>query len=196
MIQALIFDYFGVIRPTDNGVRAAYRRLGGDVAADEAFIADVTTAGNLGFIDDANRQLAERLGVSLERWQQEMGAQNNDTELLDYIAATHKAGQYKTGLLSNASAHMVSVIFDPAEVGKYFDATLVSGDVGLAKPEPDFYRLMAKKLGVAPEECVMVDDRAEYCRGAERAGMKTIEYHHFAQFLTELRLLEVSSDGN
>ena len=70
MIRALIFDYFGVIRTS--GLRAAYTALGGDLAKDETFVADVTTAANYGFITDADEQLAAYLGVTVEQWRQKL----------------------------------------------------------------------------------------------------------------------------
>lgn len=185
MIRALIFDYFGVIRTS--GLRAAYTALGGDLAKDETFVADVTTAANYGFITDADEQLAAYLGVTVEQWRQKLiDMHGNDAVLLSYIADVHARQQFKTGLLSNAGAGSLTDYFAPGELEQYFDAALTSGDAGYSKPEAAFYRLMAEKLGVTPEECVMIDDRHEFCLGAERTGMKSIEYRHFEQFRTEL----------
>ncbi len=186
MIQALIFDFFGVIRPNDHGVRATYRLLGGDTSANEIFIADIIAAGNYGLIADADAQIAARLGVSLQTWREALGTQHNDQALLAFIAETRARTDYKMGLLSNSNAHMLSAYFEPGEVGRYFDAAVLSGDVGMAKPEAAFYRLIAHKLSVDPSACIMIDDRAEYCDGARRVGMQTIEYHDFDQFQTEL----------
>lgn len=188
MIKALIFDFFGVIRPGNNGVVATYRRLGGDVVADEVFLDDVKTAGNFGLINDADQQIADRLGVSLGTWLAALDGTNNDQVLLDYIIELRSQG-YKIGLLSNADAHLLGSYFQPNEVNRYFDAALLSGDVGIAKPAALFYRLIAEKLEVMPEECVMIDDRPEFCAGARYIGMQAIEYRHFDQFKTDLERL-------
>lgn len=192
MIRALIFDYFGVVRTS--GLRAAYRQLGGNVAKDEVFIADVTTAANYGFITDADEQLAEHLGVSLETWRTAVsGAAGNDPVLLAYIR-TLRDQHFKTGLLSNAGAEAAQDYFEPGEASRYFDAVLFSGEAGYVKPEAAFYRMMAERLGVTPEECVMIDDRKEFCIGAERIGMQAIEYHDFDQFRAALdKLLATQS---
>ena len=39
------------------------------------------------------------------------------------------------------------------------------------KPQPEIYRLGAERAGLAPEECVFVDDLRENCEGAEAVGM-------------------------
>lgn len=190
MIKALIFDYFGVVRPNGHGLRSVYRQLGGDVEKDETFIADITTAANAGFIDDMYQQLADHLGVSLKVWLAAVSAvNNNDQDLLQYIKQLRSVRHVKTGLLSNASAGSLEVFFAPGEIERYFDAAMVSGDSGFFKPEAAFYRMMADQLGVEPEECVMVDDREEYCRGAEFVGMKSILYQNLNQFKTDLDAL-------
>lgn len=187
-IQALIFDFFGVIRPNENGILATYRRLGGDVAKDAVFLENIKAAANFGLVNDADEQIAAHLGVPVERWFQEMGATHNDPALLDFIRAKRAEG-FKIGLLSNADSHMLNVYFTPEELRSYFDAALLSGDVGIAKPAAMFYRLICDKLGVQPEACVMIDDRPEFCAGARYIGMQAVEYKHFDQLTQELARL-------
>ena len=52
-----------------------------------------------------------------------------------------------------------------------FDATVISGDVGLHKPQPEIYELGAERIGVAAGDCVFVDDLRENIAGAEAVGM-------------------------
>lgn len=191
MIKALIFDFFGVIRPDDHGVLATYRRLGGDVEKDGTFITDLKAAANFGLIKDADNQIAERLGVPVQTWYEAVGNQGNDQDLLDFIKQKRADG-FKVGLLSNADSHMLSVFFKPNELAIYFDAALLSGDVGVAKPAAMFYRLIAEKLQVQPEECVMIDDRPEFCAGARFIGMQAIEYKHYDQLVRDLAALTES----
>lgn len=191
MIRALIFDYFGVIRLT--GIRTAYQKLGGNLATDEVFMADITSAAGYGFINDADQQIADRLGVSLETWRDAMRHTNaNDPILLGFIADIHARKQFKTGILSNAEAHAFDYYFGPGELARHFDVVMSSGDVGQAKPAAEFYRMMSDRLGVAPEECIMIDDRAEFCKGAEYIGMQSIQYQNFEQFKAALAELLAS----
>lgn len=57
-----------------------------------------------------------------------------------------------------------------------FDAVVISGEVGMRKPEPRIYRHTAAALGLPPERCVFVDDLAANVRGAVAAGM--VGVHH------------------
>lgn len=67
-----------------------------------------------------------------------------------------------------------------------FDAVLISGEVGLRKPEPEIYLLAAERLGLSPDECVFVDDLKINVRGAVAVGM--VGVHHKTYDLTLLEL--------
>jgi FMN phosphatase YigB (HAD superfamily) len=60
------------------------------------------------------------------------------------------------------------------------------------KPEPEIFLLGAERLGVAPEECVFVDDLRENCAGAEAVGMTAILHRGAEGTLPQLQeLLDV-----
>jgi len=93
------------------------------------------------------------------------------------LAALREQG-YRLGLLSNCfgnEAHW-PVEF---ELNYCFDAMTLSCQVGLAKPDPDIYRLAADQLGVAPSDCVFVDDVPVYIAGAMAVGMTGVRINRF-----------------
>jgi len=57
-----------------------------------------------------------------------------------------------------------------------FDDIVCSAEVGMAKPEAEIFRLAASRLGVAPEECVLVDDWDQNVAAAQAVGMTAICY--------------------
>jgi putative hydrolase of the HAD superfamily len=67
-----------------------------------------------------------------------------------------------------------------------FDTVVISGEVGMRKPEPEIYRLAATRLGVGPDECVFVDDLAPNIRGAVAVGMVGIHHSDAEQTVGEL----------
>lgn len=59
-------------------------------------------------------------------------------------------------------------------INKYFKAIVTSDDTGFNKPDKSVFLLCAKKLGVMPEECLMVGDNPfADCLGGKNAGMIT-----------------------
>lgn len=186
MIKAAIFDCFGVIRP-DN-LTEAYARLGGDVEKDANFILNTIQAVNHGYIPSSRPVFAEKLGVSVETWTATLlDSKGNNAEILTYIEELRQ--QYKTALMSNVGKDGLQLIFRPEELARYFDVAVGSGDIGHAKPDPQTYLITAAKLGVEPEECVMIDDQAGYCTAARAVGMQAIIYFSLPQLKTELNKL-------
>ena len=57
-----------------------------------------------------------------------------------------------------------------------FDDVVVSAEVGLAKPDPEVFRLAARRLGLPPAECVFVDDWDVNVGAAREVGMAAILY--------------------
>ena len=57
----------------------------------------------------------------------------------------------------------------------YFTSTDVSGDIGKAKPDPEFFMHILNKLEVMPGEAMMVGDRLDNdIIPAKKLGMKTV----------------------
>jgi len=60
----------------------------------------------------------------------------------------------------------------------YFEDIVVSGTVGMRKPEAEIYLHALARFGLAPHEALFVDDLLENVRAAEAVG---IVGHHFHQ---------------
>lgn len=107
------------------------------------------------------------------------------------VAAVRRArsGGVRTGLVSNSWG---AGRYDRDLFPELFDGVVISGEVGLHKPEPEIFRLAAERVGAAPGECVFVDDLRENCAGAEAVGMTAVLHRGAAETLPELeRLLRV-----
>jgi epoxide hydrolase-like predicted phosphatase len=77
-----------------------------------------------------------------------------------------KAGGVPTGLLSNSWGGGYPRELFPA----MFDAVVISGEVGMRKPEPRIFLHAAELLGLAPQECVFIDDIQANITAAEQIG--------------------------
>ena len=63
-------------------------------------------------------------------------------------------------------------MWDQTAFAHLFDATLLSSEVGLAKPDSRIYEKAAKVLGVTPAHCLYVGDGSgRELSGASRSGM-------------------------
>lgn len=93
-----------------------------------------------------------------------------------------KASGLKTALLSNSWGN------DYPRDGwdEMFDVVVISGEVGMRKPEPGIYRHTASLLGLEPSACVFVDDLAHNIAAAVEVGM--VGVHHTSYEQTRLEL--------
>jgi HAD superfamily hydrolase (TIGR01509 family) len=99
-------------------------------------------------------------------------------ELLDVVARARAAG-VATALVSDAQVV-------PTACVNAFDLLALADALGVRKPDPELYRRVAARLGVAVGECVVVDDHARNVRGARAAG--AIVVHHVSADTTVMEL--------
>jgi putative hydrolase of the HAD superfamily len=90
-----------------------------------------------------------------------------------------RADGHRLGLLSNATAESVEAWPD-GPLARRFDVAIFSSAVGLAKPDPAIYHLIAERIGARPAECVFVGDGSDdELAGAAAVGMtvfRTVEF--------------------
>jgi len=173
MIKAVIFDCFGVLY-ADPGLLfyeanvTNYKEL-------QPELMQIDKQGDQGFITQTehNQAIAEITGLSVQ--QVSAGIQSrharNDV-LLEFSQSLRKT--HKLGMLSNIGKGSMESFFSTEERNELFDACVLSSDVGMIKPNAEIFHEMALHLGVEASECVMIDDRADNCAGADAAGMPSI----------------------
>ncbi|MCM1285503.1 MAG: HAD-IA family hydrolase [Acetobacter sp.] len=82
---------------------------------------------------------------------------------------------YTTGVITNGPSILQNHKMDTSGLRQYCDIVVVSGDVGVHKPDPALFIYTAEKLGLKAEECVYVGDHPiNDIKGALDAGMKAI----------------------
>jgi putative hydrolase of the HAD superfamily len=92
------------------------------------------------------------------------------------IAAAFRARGNRTAVLSNGVLEVMSRVRADRALESWFDAVIVSCEVGLCKPDPAIYRACLESLGVEADRALFVDDRAENLRGAEAVGLRTFHF--------------------
>src|SRR6185436_549801 len=97
-----------------------------------------------------------------------------------------RAGKVRTGLISNSWGRGR---YDRDSFPELFDGVVISGEVGLHKPQAEIFELGAKLIGLDPSDCVFVDDLRENCVGAEAVGMTAVLHRDTPKTLERLEEL-------
>lgn len=122
--------------------------------------------------DEFSAQFAPLLGVSPDGLVERLfGGIGPDEPMIEAVRRARAAG-IRTGLISNSWGD--GIAYEPALMEELFDAVVISGEVGMHKPQPEIFRLGAERIGIEPDECVFVDDLRENCEGAEAVGMTAV----------------------
>ncbi|MEU5842818.1 HAD-IA family hydrolase [Rhodococcus sp. NPDC047139] len=94
----------------------------------------------------------------------------------------------RTALLSNDPGGPAAQWLRDLE-GPFVDCVVLSGDVGVAKPQAASYHAVAQLLGLEPGECVFVDDLFGHVRAAAAAGMVGVHHDGSHDVRSELAVL-------
>jgi len=78
------------------------------------------------------------------------------------------------GLVTDADIAVVNAILEHLGIRKYFNAVVVSEELGIRKPNPRLFLEVSRRLSVKPEKCVVIGDSWKDVEGGKRAGMKVI----------------------
>jgi len=170
MVRAIIFDCFGTLIGTSY---FTFRSICPPERLKE--LTDTRTAADYGYLTHAEyaRRLGHIVGMNEKRVREVIDQQHTRNEpLISYAKVLKRT--YKVALLSNVGNGIMDRIFDENESKKLFNVKVLSCEVGIVKPDRQIYVLTAKQLGLKPEECLMVDDREDFCAGAEAVGMRTV----------------------
>ena len=171
-------------------VRVALKAYTGDTDA-------LVVAFETGAISDEefSKQFAQRLteetGVDVDPAglvERMFGGMRLEESMLDAVGVAKSHG-FKTGLLSNSWGLSG---YPRERLAEIMDVIVISGEVGMRKPDPEIFSLTTDKLGLPAELCVFVDDHPGHLKAAQEAGMKTVLHRHPTETLTELQaLLEI-----
>jgi putative hydrolase of the HAD superfamily len=111
------------------------------------------------------------LGVAPERLIDRLYAGSRPAPALAAAVLAARRAGIRTGLLSNSWGEGR---YQRDRFGELFDAVVISGEVGLRKPDPAIYLLAAESLGLEPAACVFVDDFSFNLEPAAELGMATV----------------------
>lgn len=186
MIKAVIFDLDGVLVTTDELHFEAWKAL-----ADKLGINDFTKADNVRqrgvsrmaslevVLEKTDRAFSEEEKLALAEEKNEIYVRSlsalsetdvlsGANEFIDYL----KSKGIKTAV--GSASKNTPLILEKTKLAGKFDAVSCGLDTTKSKPDPEVFLIAAKKLGVVPCDCVVVEDSDAGIEAAKTGGMYAI----------------------
>ncbi len=111
-----------------------------------------------------------------------------DDVMVATVRCARRAG-VRTGLISNSWG---TDSYPRPLLDELFDGLVISGELGIRKPAPRMYELGAEAVGLAPAQCVFVDDLPFNLPPAKELGMAVVRHRGAEETVEQLgRLLDV-----
>ena len=200
-ISAVVFDLGGVLM--DWNPRHLYRKLfNGDDMAMEDFLTTVCTEEwirqqDMGLpVAEAVTQLslsfpdqAHLIEAYDKRWPEILSGPIDDS--ISVLAELRQHGVPLYGL-TNLPGEKLPVLEKHLDFLEWFEAVVVSGAVGIAKPDAEIYTHLLKTCFLTPESTLYIDDVLENVEGAMALGISALQFVSPAKLrsdLVELALL-------
>ncbi len=200
-IRAIIFDFGNVLLTWDP--RNLYQRFfPNDPEGMERFLREVNFA-DWNLQQDKGRPFAEAIAVLsgqfphysnliqayYDHWIDSVGGPVAGT--VGILQQLKRAGYSLYGL-SNWSAETFPHARRKYDFFELLDDMVISGEVGLVKPDPGIFQIMLARIGRPAKECLIIDDSLPNIQQAEKMGFSVIHFQSPEQLEEELKKLGIA----
>lgn len=107
---------------------------------------------------------------------------NGIKELLEKLTEL----DYRIGLASSSPKPFIEAVLNKFKFVRFYDVVVSGDDVKEGKPAPDIYLEAARRLGVNPDVCFVLEDSENGIKAGNSAGMKTIGFKNPASGTLDL----------
>jgi len=95
-----------------------------------------------------------------------------------YALSTLSREGYKLAVGSNSIAPSIDMMLQKADLMRFLEFFVSADHVNEGKPSPDIYNLAMKRLGVTPNECLILEDNFNGIKAAEASGAHLMHIHN------------------
>lgn len=181
-IKAVIFDLDGVIVSTDEFHYKAWKKMSDEqgIPFNETInnrLRGVSRMESLSIIleksektytPEEQQELAERKN---EYYRESLKELTPDDLLPGALDTIHELKKRKVKIAIGSSSKNTPTILKQIGLSDAFDAVADGNDITRSKPDPEVFQLAAQRLGVPPEECLVVEDAEAGVQAAIAGGM-------------------------
>lgn len=191
MIKTILFDYAGVITPTNNNYDFALKNckrfnLSPKELMKMTYENWAETAIGIQKCSFFWGQIAKKLNIKPNEVRKlVIETFPVDKRMIAIINKTKK--KYTNVLFSNQIEDWINKFIKDNKLENSFDYLINSYIVGVRKPDQKMFFEALKKTSSKPEEVLFIDDSIENIEAAKEIGINTIHFKNFEQFLGEFK---------
>ena len=181
-IQAIIFDLDGTLVDSEPNYYESDKKLFTEYGIEltEEMKIKYIGIGSQAMMEDikAKFNIAESIEILLAKKNQyyvDIAKGNTMVfpEMLKFLEIL-KAKKFPMAVASGSSPEIIEMVISMTHIKKYFDVILSAEEVKRGKPAPDIFIETAKQLGIAPGNCLVLEDSQYGVEAAKSAGMYCI----------------------
>lgn len=186
-MKAVIFDMDGVIIDSepihfevdkqtfkDLGYNVSVEELGKYVGTtNEYMLTEIKKKYNI------NKSIEEIISYKVEMTKRKVMESNLEPiEGIKELLSELKNKDIPTAIASSSPRDFIDVVVSKFKLKNYFKFIVSGEEVKRGKPAPDIYFETAKKLGINPRDCIVIEDSKNGVLAAKTAGMKCIGFQN------------------
>ena len=93
----------------------------------------------------------------------------------EYALSRLRNEGYQIAVCSNSIRSTIELMMEKAHLKQYLDLIVSNEDVKKAKPDPEMYITAMQKLGLHPDECIVVEDNPKGIQAGKASGAAVLE---------------------
>lgn len=200
--KAILFDLDGVLVNMPNAHYEALNRalslFGATIEEEEhyGFFNGLPSRRKLALLEEKGRLpsgLVEFINDVKQQYTKELIPKYCPPEHSKLIMMRHlKDAGLKVGCCSNSVKETLHLMLQSAQLFDHFDLIIGNDEVSKAKPDPEMYIVAMERLGVTPEETIIIEDsphgiEAAHASGATVYEVRGVDDVHLGLFLDVLK---------
>jgi beta-phosphoglucomutase len=186
MIKAVLFDLDGVLVSTDEYHYRSWKKL----SAEEGFdffdhefnhkfrgvarmecIEIITKASGKNYSSEQKQELADRKN---RYFAESLSSVTTEVLLPGTLSVLHELRKRGIKIAVASNSRNAVTIIKQVKIEHLLDAIIDGHQIENSKPDPEVFLLAAKKVGIPPAQCLVVEDAVAGIESARRAGMKAL----------------------
>lgn len=194
MHKAIIFDFFGVFCPDLS--RDWFVRTAPDFETKLDSFQALCTRSDYGKLsrDGFFEEVSKLAGTTVQQMTEGLESLTIiNKELVEFVTSIKKQN-YKIACLSNGTHEWTLRVITDHGLGQLFDKVVLSGDLGIVKPNPEIYQKTLDELDVKANDALFVDDREVNIKGAEACGIQSILFTTTQKFIEDFWKLQQNQE--